>query len=281
MKTPSDIFNFSRFSKFFVSDLKSCTSNFGLSFITLSAIIPLAAYIICILINLTCNDGNWQAPGVIFRTFLLVITMICITIFMPVKCYGKLTEKNYGSFYLLIPASTLEKFLSMIILCAVISPLVACSIYFLVDSLLCLVDPTCGDNVFYLISNARKTIMDFVHELDMEDTSYLLNFAHNVSSPWLYLDDIFGASLPFLLGALVFRRSKTAKTILSLIGISIVFSILSAPFIDNFFETTFDNIDIFENDIFTNLPLIDTISDTIVNLLFLAAIYFKLKTLKH
>mgnify|MGYP004507115483 CR=1 FL=1 len=281
MKTSSDIFNFDRFSKLFVSDLKSCTSNFGLSFITLSAIIPLATYIICILFNLTFNDGTWQAPGIIFRTFLFVFIMVCIFIFMPVKCYGRLTEKNYGSFYLLIPASTLEKFLSMIILCAVVSPLVACSIFFLVDSILCLVDSTCGESVLYLISHAAEGIMDFIYNLDLEENSHLLKFAHIVSSPWLYLDDIFGASLPFLLGALIFKRNKTAKTILSLIGISIILSILSAPLTNNLFETSFENVDIFETDIFSNMPLIDTISDTIMNLLILTAIYFKLKSLKH
>jgi hypothetical protein len=38
---------------------------------------------------------------------------------------------------------------------------------------------------------------------------------------------------------------------------------------------------LFDNGFFKNLVLIDTISDTIVNLVLMAGVWFRIKTLKH
>ena len=44
MKT-KEIFNFERFGKYFVSDLKTCRANYGLSLLVISVLVPLATYI--------------------------------------------------------------------------------------------------------------------------------------------------------------------------------------------------------------------------------------------
>ena len=97
MKT-KDIFDFRRFGKYFVSDLKTCSANYGLSLFTISLLTPLALYVITVVFNLILHMG-WEGPSLAFRSVVFGIAMFCMVVTMPVKCYGGLTDKQYGSFW--------------------------------------------------------------------------------------------------------------------------------------------------------------------------------------
>ena len=40
----NDIFNFRRFGKYFTSDIRTCTANYGLSLLTMAVLTPIATY---------------------------------------------------------------------------------------------------------------------------------------------------------------------------------------------------------------------------------------------
>ncbi len=288
-----DIFNFRRFGKYFASDIKTCTANFGLSLITVSLLSFLFVYVLTVGFVLLLNQ-TWTGPGIAVRIPTAVAALFCIIVVMPVKAYGKLTEKQYGSQWLMLPASRLEKFLSMVILSCIIVPVVGVGLYLGIDSLFCAIDHTCGTSLIRGLLDIEATIGLAVQEIQAElgsDTgNTVADFVVQLSNPWLYIDDSLGMVLPFLLGALMFKSGKTVKTILVIVGLSFVVSAITSPLMMNWANsitemTTGNAIAdaqlIFDSWIFRNVALVDTISDTILNVGLLVAIWFRIKTLKH
>ncbi len=290
-----DTFNFRRFGKYFASDVKTCTANFGLSLITVSLLFFLFVYALTIAFGIIFSQV-WDGPGLALRVPTAVAALTCIVVVMPVKAYGKLTEKQYGAQWLMIPASRLEKFLSMIILSCIIVPIVGITLYLGIDALFCAVDHTCGTSIIRGLIDLEATIDTSIQEVNTElgelTENNVANFITQMTNPWLHIDDCFGMVLPFLLGALMFKSGKTVKTILALVALSAAVSMISTPLMkdwaDSMMEMTnsgnmelYDVRSIYNSWIFRNITLVDTISDTIFNLGLLTAIFFRIKTLKH
>ena len=292
----NDIFNFQRFGKYFGTDIRTCWANYGLSLMTITLLVPLVTYFICTAFNLILKS-SWDGPDTGMRFFIFCVALVCMVVTMPVKCYGKITEKQYGSFWLTLPASRLEKFISMFLLTCIIVPVVGVALFLGIDAIICAFDHTCGTS---LIAGAMKFIrnmgdvqeltMNFVDEnIDIEDATLIQQIIGQINSPLLYADELIGMTLPFLLGAVFFKNSKTVKTILVLFAFSTAVSIVSTPIMESWASNVFElrNDDtavitrLFDNGFFKNLVLIDTISDAIVNLALMAGVWFRIKTLKH
>lgn len=293
MKT--DIFNFRRFGKYFASDIKTCWANYGLSLLTISLIVPVILYVVLTAFNLILTS-SWNGPDMGIRTFAFCLAMFCIVVTMPVKCYGRITEKQYGSFWLTLPASRLEKFISMFIMTCIIVPLAGIVIYLGMDAVICALDHTCGNNLFTggvelirKMHNAQEITFNLMDgQMTVEDAAIAQQVVSQISTPWIYMDEIFGITLPFLLGAVFFKKGKTAKTILALFAISTATSIIMTPFLTDWVVeitnannagTLMDSF--FNNGLFKNLVLLDTISDAAINIAMLTGIWFRIKTLKH
>ena len=292
----NDNFNFRRFGKYFSTDIRTCWSNYGLSLLTISILSPVFFYILITTFHLILNS-SWDGPDMGLRFFVFCIALACLVITMPVKCYGKITEKQYGTFWLTLPASRLEKFISMFLMTCIIFPLAGIATYLAVDALICAFDHTCGNNLIAggmeLIRNMgdiKELTMNLVDEsVTIEDAALIQEIVSQMNSPLLYIDEIFGITLPFLLGAIFFKNGKTAKTILVLFALSTVFSISITPIMENWASEVMTGLNdgtavirkLFDNGLFRNLALIDTISDTVLNLALMTGIWFRIKTLKH
>lgn len=288
----NDIFNLRRFSKYFISDIRTCYANFGLSLIVTCLSATVLVYALTVFFNLLTDQG-WTGPQLSLRMAAFFIMFVVIILNSPSKCYGSITDKQYGSFWLTLPASRLEKFVSMVLISAVIIPVGALAIFLGIDALTCWIDPTCGQSVASSIGHVASQIvsLDISEAISDEIPAEVTRFIEQLSSPWLYMDDFFGMTLPFLLGALVFKKSKAAKTILALIVISAALSIIAAPITAawgkdlivriNMSEGTAEISELFNTWLFRNIALLDALSDTIVNIVLLTAIYFRIKTITH
>lgn len=283
-----DIFNFNRFGKYFVSDIKTCIANYGLSLATISLLSLLLVYVchvgFCLLIN-----NEWYGAGLATRGITFAVIMFCIVVTMPVKCYGQLTEKRYGSQWLMVPASKLEKFLSMIIMSCVIVPVVGSTLFLGLDALICVIDPTCGDSLIRTLIQLPNVVNGLVENgLEMIDNENIIRLINQAQSPWLYVDDSIQMSLPFILGAIYFKNGKTVKTFLALAVFGTLVSVITTPIMIDWTKSIADTAasqnfaDMFlDHWVFRNMVLVDTISDTVNNVALLVAIYFRIKTLKH
>ena len=292
----NDIFNFRRFGKYFATDIRTCWANYGLSLLTISLLFPVVTYFVCTAFNLILKS-SWDGPDMGMRCFVFFIGLACLVITMPVKCYGKITEKQYGSFWLTLPASRLEKFISMFLMTCIIVPVTGIALYLGIDALICAFDHTCGNSLvtggLELIRNLgdmKELTMNLVDEsITIEDAAIVQDLMKQINSPLLYVDELFGITLPFLLGAVFFKNGKTVKTILVLFAISTAFSIALTPMMEAWASEIMDGMNedpnlvltMFDNGLFKHLVLIDTISDTIVNLALMAGIWLRIKTLKH
>lgn len=292
----NDIFNFRRFGKYFATDIRTCWANYGLSLLTISLIVPTVLYIVLTAFNLLLTSG-WEGPDMGIRVFAFCVAMFCIIVTMPVKCYGKITEKQYGSFWLTLPASRLEKFISMFLMTCIIVPVTGIAIYLGMDALICALDHTCGNNLtagavelIRKMGDMKELTMNMLDEsITIEDAALAQEIVNQINSPLLYVDEIFGITLPFLLGAVYFKSGKTVKTILVMFAVSTAFSIAVTPIMESWASEVMTGMNdgttvirkLFDNGLFKNLVLIDTISDTIFNVAMMAAIWFRIKTLKH
>ena len=289
MKT-NDIFNFRRFGKYFASDLRNCASNYWLSMLLIS-LMGLVIYIGTVAMGLAFT-GEWEGPDKAFRVFTFGVCMFVLMTTMPVKCYGKVTEKRFGTSWLMVPASTFEKVLSMILMTVFVAPLLSAGVYLSVDAALCAADRTCGASIIPSLQELRSFFMTSIAtDADMQTFPALAHFVKDISNPWLYVDDIIGLSLWFLAGAIIFKSGKTAKTILAFFALSTILSMAVTPFMGAYFKefamratvmNSPEAVDrLFQMGILQHAALIDTINDTVFNLAVLTGIFFRIKTLKH
>ena len=292
----NDIFNFRRFGKYFATDFRTCWANYGLSLLTISLLSPLVLYVIIVTINQIMHN-TWDGPDIGLRVFAFAVAMICMVVTMPVKCYGKITEKQYGSFWLTLPASRLEKFISMILMTCIIVPVSGALLYLGLDALICAFDHTCGQNLFaggtellQRMGEAKDVRLNLIDEsITIEDATLAQEIVRQMNNPWMYIDEIFCFTLPFLLGAVFFKNGKTVKTFIALFAISTVTGMICSPIMTNWVMEMFNNLNedpdailqMFNNKLFKNLVLIDTVTDTVTNLALMAGIWFRIKTLKH
>ena len=297
MKT-NDILDMRRFGKYFASDIKTCWANYGLSLLTISILLPLIVYIIPTALNLILKS-TWDGPDMGLRFFVFGMAMFCIVVTMPVKCYGKITEKQYGSFWLTLPASRQEKFITMVIMTCIIVPVTGAVLYLGMDALICALDHSCGNSLtagaiewFRNLSDLKEVTVNLIDEhLEIENAAVAQEFVRQVSHPLLYIGEIFCISLPFLLGAVYFKNGKTVKTFLVIFAVSTTVSIIVTPALTTWTKDIMSNLgsqddatlmrSLFGSGFFRHLVLIDTISDTILNVALLAGIWFRIKTLKH
>lgn len=287
----NDIFNIRRFGKYFATDSRGCVANYGMTLLLIS-MMGLIIYVGTILMGLIFN-GQWCGPGLGFRVLTFSVCLIVLTLTMPVKCYGRITEKRFGTEWLMIPASSLEKSLSMILMTTIVMPLAVSIVFLGMDSLLCGLDGTCGASIAGSIKAMLDQFLEFslASQSDMAEYPNLAHFIKQVSCPWLYVDDIIQMFLITLVGAILFKKSKTSKTILLYIAVVTVLGMAAVPITSavfkefaalNFTADTPEAMNrIFGMSALKHVALYDTISDTLINLGLMTAVYFRIKTLKH
>ena len=203
------IFSFDRFSKYFKYDLVNAKSNFGLSMLILG-FMPLMVYIIANLFSLVFS-GEWVSgeAGTAMSAMAMGATFVISSIILGVKLYGSLTDKKAGSNWIMIPASTFEKFLSMFLIVFIIVPVCLAAMLVVSDLILSLLPGY--TSVTNWINKGVST---------MADNGVIVKCLPMI---WLMWGQY---ALAFLLGAIVFKRAKVAKTILWMFIISTVFGII-------------------------------------------------------
>lgn len=221
----SNTFNFSRFGKYFVYDLKRQWKNIGMLMLIFS-LFPIIFYMIYMFFAAMFDGGlmkifigleiDGPAGGTRFGVFAVMSTIFVML--FPSRAYGEITNKAKGSEWLMLPASRLEKFTSMMLISLVVIPLVYVVVYFLSDAFVCLLDKSCGDSLMSFRINKEIGSSDFVIP---------------ANGFWILASSIVGNAIVFLLGGLIFKKWKVVGTVLVLFALQMVFSGLLSAFITN------------------------------------------------
>lgn len=211
----NNTFSFNRFGKYFMHDLKKAYSNGGLSLLVIG-IIPLIVYVFYHMMTLVFSH-EWADYTVSTQISALVTSIFVLTMTIPVKLYGGLTDKRSGADWLLIPASKLEKFISMVLVLTVVIPVTYFVLFFGTDWILSILDPGYGD---CLLSRASELAQNLQEE--MSGGGLVLT-----NAVWLLIyASVAENLLTFNLGSIYFQRGKVGKTILVLFALSSVMSFL-------------------------------------------------------
>lgn len=211
----NSVFNFKRFGTCLLNDLRIAKNQFGLSMIILGLLPAISFFLFTLMLKMVTDDmesfRNFYSTGAfMLGTFVAVLAF-------PVKVYSRVASRKLGSGFILLPASTLEKFLSMLVVSLVAMPLAFMCVFCLCDGIMSLLfNSTYGD---LLVGNFFKFVKFFKEE-QIADPVYLR------LAVGLVLSGFASGILTYLLGSVVFRTQPLGKTILACILIGIVFSII-------------------------------------------------------
>lgn len=284
------IFNSKRFGKYLAADLRRCGANFGVSFIALT-LAGVLAYFIVGTVSMATGSG-WYSSVALFRAIYIGIAAIILISIMPAKCYGFITDRRAGANWLMVPASTTEKFISMLINTLIIIPIAFLAGVLLLDWLVVVLDP----NLDTTIIGGMKELCWLFAEMASTESETNALLIENIASGNIFLtsiDDIATWILIYLLGALCFKKNKVVKTMFAWIGVCIILSIFLSPLmlslsggIDMEAINAVSNGDIeaasqIAENFINKAVIFDVILDTILMVGAAVGIFFRIKTLKH
>lgn len=262
----NNVFNFKRFCKYFKYDLISAGNNYGVNLIVLG-LSPVILYVLLVLFGLVF-PGVVNADNVALHATLMFFTVFALQLTYPVRVYGGLTDRRQGSSWLMIPASALEKWLSIILVTCLVLPVVFYTVFLGSDQILSWIFPE---------SYGQSWIAGICHVRGkMADAGVSLNagFVFVLLGSWLF------NFLFFVIGAMVFRKAKAAKTLLVVFVLSAVLSIFlqKIGFVnDGLLMTDFgpgpEAIRYFSVRISAYVAILDV--------LVAAGLWFRIKTLRH
>ena len=204
-----EIFDFKRFGKYFRYDLSHAVSNYWMTAIILG-LWPVIWLIFKWLFSFIFGgslDGDFTIDA------WPVILMIIVCMSFGARVYGGVTDKKKGTDWIALPASSLEKTLSLLLITCVVLPAV----------------------LFVLMTLGNFLVSPFSHVEDILPFKGLLykidplfyggakdeSFVNAPLILWLnWCENV----LAFTLGALCFKRNKVGKTILCYIALAILIS---------------------------------------------------------
>lgn len=211
-------FNFGRFGKYFVYDLKRQWKNIGM-LVLIFALSPVIFYMLYMFFAALFDGGlmklfsgmSIDVPSIWVRFGMAAVMITIFVMLFPSRAYGEITDKAKGSEWLMLPASRLEKYVSMMLVTLLVIPIMYIVVYLLSDGLVCLFDKSCGG-----------TLMSFRIN-DLLRTTDIIIPANGL---WIIIANTVQNAIIFLLGGLIFKKWKVVGTLLANFAIGVFFSTL-------------------------------------------------------
>lgn len=208
-----EIFNFKRFGRFLLYDLRNAKNYFWLSLLICAAM-PMISFAIAQMFA-RLFVGTWIDEGFPIQLMSVILATIVVILTFPVKAYGSITDKRAGSNWLMIPASAEEKTLSVIVTSCVALPLAFFTLILGFDALTGLMFPD------YWPAPLITRMCEFGDSLKAQTEGVVeMNIFNLVSYCWA------SNILTFILGSIFFKKAKIGKTFLVLFLIGQVVSML-------------------------------------------------------
>ena len=202
----NNTFDFNRFKNLLVKDGRRYIRNYGTG-----------------LIVFCCLNAIFWIFNLLFRSTWTALAMMMV----PEKVFGKANLSREGVGFAMLPASSLEKFVSMFIYCAVVTPIIVFFGGYLVDTLLSLF-PFGGFEKpihLYTINELVRMAGDSkgVAQTGEMDIAFTDVFPIGVIRTSIYMGIIQWAAI-YMLGNMLFKKHKAGKTFACYLGISYVLS---------------------------------------------------------
>lgn len=265
----NNIFDFTRFGKYFLYDLRNAKNNYGLSLLILGTM-PVTLFVAYQLLSLIFTQRIADV-NIVTKYMQFAIALTVAILGAGTKLYGNLTEKRAGANFLMIPASSFEKWLSMSLIVCVVLPFVLLALQLCSDAVMAFIFPNSYGNRFFELT-ALQYVVD-----TMEEAGITINL------PAIFFLDWCESVLTFTVGAVCFKRSKIAKTILCLFAFSMITSTIAMIFVGNSGTMYIDWFDKFTSpaDAARALNWLINIGFIVFVGGLLGGLYYRVRTLKH
>ena len=178
-------------------------------------------YVIWVLFGLIFTQ-HWSAPSIEVRLALWIVAFTILELYQA-RTYGYLTDKQEGADWLMVPASRTEKFISMLLMTLVVIPVLFLCVFFALDGILSLADPTYGKALISGFWETYRKIFDAMSTI-AEQSPVVFTTGSVV---FMTLVSFFCNYLYFLLCGICFKRNKIVWAIAIIFAFSTVFSIIS------------------------------------------------------
>jgi hypothetical protein len=268
----NEVFDIKRLGRLIKYEVINYIPNFFKSLLIFASVIA-AVWIFSLTVDF--NACPHSRAGLVNVLFVLAIVL------SPFIVYKDMNDRKKGYIYAMIPASTLEKLLSMIVLCVVIVPLLAYAVL------------TATDLLLWLLSKAG--IGPFLHmefynpftAVKLVDDEYLLPHIYPVFDSIIYFVNLIAYTIMF---NTIFRKNKVLKTILFNMAMSFAFVILTAVVVNvttpEFWEDMFEGL-VEWLDEKTDVELFGYMMTTmrcltiLMSMAFLSITYFRIKKVNY
>lgn len=221
--------DFSRLGKVIKHDGASFAQNLGLALIILWAI-PVVMWLFA---SLTPSHAHMDAFS---RIGILNTLGKILLIIAPARLYKYCNDQRKGIGYAMMPASSLEKFISMVFYCVIVAPIIYLAGALAIDSILAVIGgPYQGFAIadyFDKISQLKDMWRD---KMMFDDEDYYLlstTFTPTMIIITKVLSVLMLSSI-FMFGNMVFKKRKTGKMIGILILLFILFMIVMVNYAAN------------------------------------------------
>ena len=200
----NEVFDIKRFGKLVKYEVMNYIPNFFKSLLIFASVI-VAVWILSLTIDIDFMSAGRQ--GLVSALFTLALAL------SPFIVYKDMNNRKKGYLYAMIPASTLEKIVSMILLCMIVVPVLSYAVLTGTDLLLWLFTKT-GVGSFYGIEFFSPFSDDVIKVANWENP-------YQVLDSMLYYVNIVAYTIMF---NTIFRKNKVLKTIL--FNISVTFALV-------------------------------------------------------
>ena len=214
----NNTFAFNRFKNLLLKDGKMYIRNFGTNLIVFCCMTAIL-WIFTLLFRNSAQGASRFAIIVASTAFAMMLA--------PSKVYGNANLSREGVGFAMLPASSLEKFISMFIYCAIVTPVVVFFGGYLIDTLLSFF-PFGGFEKpihLYTMNELVRLANDSEGVVQAGDLEIAFTdvFPIGVIRTGIYFGIIQWAAI-FMLGNMLFKKHKAGKTFACYLGISYVIS---------------------------------------------------------
>ncbi len=276
-------FDLNRFGKYYIYELKNIWKNNGM-LVLIFALIPAIFYMLYMVFGtlfsgdlelLFTEQFELKGPGAGVRLPIFVTMAVLFTAIFPSRAYGHITEKGRGSSWLMLPASRLEKFTSLVLNCIVAVPAAFLLTYTVSDWIVCLIDKSCGISILEAIFYDQSSWNS--------ETDYIILCGNGI---WILFSCMVQTSVTFILGALLFKKWKVLGTIFWMWVLGIMFSVAFGMAVNlSDMEEILENAEVWLR---PHLPYFDIWINSTINFFLVIWVsitliwsWFRLKKLQH
>jgi hypothetical protein len=276
---------FNRLGKVIKHDGASFAQNLGLTLIILWSI----PVVIWLFSSLTPGHDHIDS----FPRISIIGTLGSILLIMaPARLYRYCNDSRQGIGYAMLPASSLEKFISMVFYCVIVAPIIYLVGALAIDSFLAVIG---GPYQGFAIADYFNDIAQFKNivrqKMMMGDVDYIL-LASCLSPTVIILSKILSTlamSSVFMFGNMVFKKRKTGKMIGILILLFIIIMIIMVNYVANHEEQIArwfgymneENTAYIITRVIRTMINVSLIFSAVVSVVMLWLTYYKIKTQKY